>query len=116
MEGKYLVATKENSASNLSAYGAVSKSYEDCIKGICADHNVKFVNNENTEQITASSPPTDESCVCPPQTDCSEVDCAPTKIILEPWSRYKTIVMGIGLTVFGIWMIIIAVIAKYGKL
>lgn len=58
----------------------------------------------------------EKSCECPAEKDCSEIDCAQKKIQFEPWARYKTITMAVGLSVFGIWIILIAVIAKLGKL
>ncbi|GFQ98847.1 uncharacterized protein TNCT_721931 [Trichonephila clavata] len=86
MEGKYLVESKEITG-NVSAYGTVNPTFESV---------------EVKEKYLSSSAP------CPSSRN--------QKVFFEPWARYKTITMAVGLSLFGIWVIGIAVVAKEGKL
>ncbi|XP_055929890.1 uncharacterized protein LOC129960464 isoform X3 [Argiope bruennichi] len=38
------------------------------------------------------------------------------KVLLEPWARYKSITLAVGLSIFGVWLVVIAIIANQGKL
>ncbi|PRD22165.1 UNVERIFIED_CONTAM: hypothetical protein NCL1_49843 [Trichonephila clavipes] len=87
MEGKYLVQSKEITG-NVSAYGTVNPSF---------DHG------SSVKEKHLSAP-----CACPSSRN--------KKVFFEPWARYKTITMAIGLSLFGIWVIGFAIGAKKGKL
>ncbi|GFY40558.1 uncharacterized protein TNIN_427961 [Trichonephila inaurata madagascariensis] len=99
MEGKYLVESKEITG-NVSAYGTVNPSFES------VDHG----SSVKEKHLSGSAP-----CSCPSSRNC---DCSlgNKKVFFEPWARYKTITMAVGLSLFGIWVIGIAIVAKQGKL
>ncbi|GFS47625.1 uncharacterized protein NPIL_495201 [Nephila pilipes] len=103
MEGKYLVNSKESDLpGNVPIYGTVNPSFVDG----------KSVGDESSLSVKEKSL---TPCSCPSSQNCG-CGSGKKKVLFEPWAKYKTITMAVGLSLFGIWIILIAIVAKQGKL
>lgn len=111
METKYLVNPEETPEVPNSAYGAVNSCFEE--PKDCAFNALQM---ESSFEAQVSAVPRDRSCSCTIQV--GECDCGVRKasVQLEPWAKYKTMVMAVGLALFGIWVIIISVVGGRGQL
>lgn len=111
MEGKCLVNTKDSQSIQTADYGAVNPLCEEANEKECAAKNIKRIETSFETQVREKS----RSCSC--VVDIGECDCGKKKKIqLEPWAKHKTVAMVAGLSLFGIWMIIIAVVGQSGNL
>ncbi|CAL1291631.1 unnamed protein product [Larinioides sclopetarius] len=104
MEGKYLV-TPEDKIFSSNSYGTVNPVHEDN-KSISLECDVtKSSCNEKSSKLCSCSG--GQSCDCgKPQR----------KVLMEPWARYKSITLAVGLSIFGVWLVVIAIVASQGKL
>ncbi|GBM48687.1 hypothetical protein AVEN_192289-1 [Araneus ventricosus] len=104
MEGKYLVRPEDKIFST-NSYGTVNPAHEDN-KSTSLECSVsKSSGNEKSSKLCSCS--VGERCECgKPQR----------KVLMEPWARYKSITLAVGLSIFGVWLVVIAIVASQGKL
>ncbi|XP_055929888.1 uncharacterized protein LOC129960464 isoform X1 [Argiope bruennichi] len=104
MEGKYLVASDDKTFST-NSYGTVNPAHEDSKSMSLECKANKSSGNEKSSKLCSCS--MGQSCECGKPK---------RKVLLEPWARYKSITLAVGLSIFGVWLVVIAIIANQGKL
>ncbi|GIY46111.1 uncharacterized protein CDAR_293091 [Caerostris darwini] len=118
MEGKYLVLSEDE-----INYGTVNPCC-DSNKTSSLDTKLPFEQQSPKSRSSKNQSVNDQLsfekqsmdvCSCSPAQPC-ECGRRKKKVLLEPWARYKTISLAIGLSLFGVWMIVIAIVAKQGRL